>query len=144
MKIYLCNAFSPSMLDRTVQKRATFFSEMVGCVSGLRKLLVRCSENARVLVPVDDPVGFLEIMDRVKTVEVISIIGHPDTAVLFSAILNRPVACNRQAIRLSGSPEEEKEFALIGQVVAADGSPYRLAPGTTVLPEDARIEWWIV
>lgn len=128
MKLYIANAFSLSMLDPETQ----------------------FGEHPRIPHTIDDPVAYLAKRDRAASslqfpYEVISIVGHPDTAVLFSALLRRKVSCNRAAVQLRGdmmNPEADR--ALVGQVKAKDGGPYRLPPGTTTLPADAVIEWWIV
>lgn len=71
--------------------------------------------------------------------EIVSAVGHPDTAVLFSSLLNRPVEYNRVSVRLS-----RDDTLLVGQLMAADGGMVRLAPGTTELPVGATIEWWVI
>ena len=133
MKIYIANAFSLSMLDRDSQRgspqgyvpRAGTPANLVG--------------TARVPAPLDDDAKeWLRSMAALGA-EVLSAVGHPDTAKLFSAILGRQVECNRVAIRLG-----RDDILLVGQIMAADGGMVRLAPGTTELPLGATIEWWVI
>jgi len=127
MIIYICNAFSPGMLNRRHQARDDNERGLYGA--------------RRCLRPVDDPIKFLRDHARAGS-KVLSIVGHPDTAAVFSAELGFAVETNRKAIRLDGFAKRSQEMLLIGQVVAADGGPYRLPAGTTELPPDASIEWW--
>lgn len=130
MIIYICNAFSPGMLNREHQDREE--SEEAG-FSGRR----------RILTPVEDPREFISDWISVGA-EVKSIVGHSDTATLFSGVLGFPVGVNRIGIRLDSAAGRSEEIVLIGQVVAKDGGPYRLPSGATELPPDASIEWWVV
>jgi len=94
--------------------------------------------NPRIPRPCDDPVAFLASQERYGA-EVVSAVGHADTAAVFAAVLGRPVPVNRISVRLVG-----ESLALVGQVVRPDGGPYRLPEGSTTLPDDAVIEWWTV
>jgi hypothetical protein len=110
MTIYVCNAFSLSMLDREAQEN---------------------SESRRAPIPLSE--------DGARTIlrgatNVVSAVGHADTAKVFSAILGRRVEVNRMSVKLSPS-----DLALIGQYVGP-----RLPEGATELPHGATIEWWIV
>jgi Domain of unknown function (DUF1874) len=110
MKIYICNAFSLSMLDREAQRRGP----------------------RRFPEPVDHPAVLLQA--DYKDAEIISAVGHADTAAIFTHILGRGVPVSRISVRLVGD-----DRALIGQYIGP-----RLPEGATMLPEGARIEWWIV
>ena len=63
-----------------------------------------------------------------------SAVGHADTAAVFAAVLDQPVACNRASVRL-----EKGDKALVGQY-----SGPRLPEGATSLPEGAAIKWFLV
>jgi len=109
-KLYICNAFSLSMLDRVDQ----------------------CSPST---VRVPAPVGpdDLEFILALAS-DVISAVGHADTAAIFSGILGIAVPVNRMSVKLG-----PHDSALIGQYVGP-----RLPEGATSLPEGATIEWWLV
>lgn len=117
MKILIGNAFSLSMLDRLSQS-AVGNSVYSG---------------PRIPRPIKDPRVFLEAWEMEK-VEIESVVGHADTAALFSTILGRPIAVNRSNIKLT--PDVRM---LVGQYVGP-----RLPEGTTTLPDGATIEWWVV
>lgn len=118
MKLYIGNAFSLSMLDREAQRNRVGDAVYA---------------NPRVPRPVDDPVGFLVSHEAAGT-EIISAVGHADTAAVFAAVLGRPVAVNRATIKL-----EKGHCLLVGQYIGP-----RLPEGATTLPEGATIEWWVV
>lgn len=63
-----------------------------------------------------------------------SAVGHQDTAVIFSNVLGQKIKANRITITLDG------DFTL---VVGQYSGP-RLQEGATVLPDDAKIDWWVV
>lgn len=109
--VYICNAFSLSMLDRESQGRGA----------------------ARTPLPLDDPGEFLTAA-LLRGAQIKSVVGHADTARVFSQILGREVEPNRASIRLA-----EGDVALVGQYIGP-----RLPEGATELPEGARIEWWAV
>lgn len=117
LTVYVGNAFSLSMLDRKVQ------SGSIGYTRG----------SPRVPRPCDDPVKYLEEAEKMG-VSVVSVVGHPATAVLFSEILNRDLYANRIGIKL-----DDNSRLLVGQFVGE-----RLPEGATKLPKGAWIEWWIV
>lgn len=120
MKLFICNAFSLSMLDREVQSHSA-----VDAVY----------EPARVPRPVsDEALAVLVAMIHEGRVEVESAVGHADTAAVFANILGLPIQPNRISVKLTKDTK-----ALIGQYVGP-----RLPEGSTVLPEGATIEWWIV
>lgn len=118
MKIYLGNAFSLSMLDREAQRNQAGDAVYA---------------NPRIPRPVDDPVGWLDQYEAVGA-DIISVVGHADTAAVFAAVLGRPVAVNRATIKL-----EKGHCLLVGQYIGP-----RLPEGATTLPEGATIEWWVV
>ncbi len=63
--------------------------------------------------------------------DAVSVVGHQDTANLFSTILGLPIEFNRVSTRL-----EKGDEVLIGQYVGP-----RLPEGATSLPEGATIKW---
>ena len=60
-----------------------------------------------------------------------SIVGHSDTAALFSSLLGREIAVNRISVSLKSG-----DTLIVGQY-----SGPRLPEGTSVLPEGATITW---
>jgi hypothetical protein len=71
---------------------------------------------------------------RREAVDRESIVGHADTAALFTSLLGRPVAENRASVTL-----DRGDTILVGQYKGP-----RLPEGTTALPEGAKIEWILV
>ena len=63
-----------------------------------------------------------------------SVVGHADTAAVFSDVLGVPVDCNRVGVTLG-----HRDMALVGQYTGL-----RLAEGATTLPEGATIKWIVV
>ena len=63
-----------------------------------------------------------------------SIVGHADTAEVFSSLLGLTVPCNRATFKL-----EEGTTLVVGQYKGP-----RLPEGATTLPEGATVEWAIV
>ena len=63
--------------------------------------------------------------------EVVSAVGHADTARLFSNILGRNVPAERRTVALG-----EDDMLLLGQYVGP-----RLPEGSTTLPEGAAVYW---
>ena len=59
-----------------------------------------------------------------------SIVGHNDTAVLFSNVLGVHIPCNRETFLL------KNETLIVGQYKGP-----RLEEGTTKLPENSSIKW---
>lgn len=118
MKIYLCNAFSLSMLDREQQ-------------SGRDAL-----DGVRVPRPLDESAlaEYCRLILDGK-IEMVSAIGHADTAWLVANQLGLPISVNRISVQLT-DPETR---AIVAQYVGP-----RLPEGTKTLPEGARFEWWIV
>lgn len=121
MKVYVCNAFSLSMLPRDP-----------------------AVDTSRKPYPIHFPIKHWVNGYKEKGAEFVSAVGHADTARVFSAELNMDIQPNRIAVRLSPSIQDRIDCVLVGQVVRQDGSPYRLPEGATELPNDATIEWWVV
>lgn len=89
MKIYICNAFSLSMLDADVQR----------------------SDNLRVPMPIGSNADARDwLSHRREGVEIVSAVGHADTSAVFSTLLGIPVAANRISVKLTDDSD-----ALIGQ-----------------------------
>lgn len=63
-----------------------------------------------------------------------SVVGHEDTAAVFSDVLKRPVEFNRQTVNLTVG-----DMVMVGQY-----SGPRLPEGCKTLPEGASIKWVIV
>lgn len=118
MRLIISNAFSLSMLDRDKQQSAI---QKPG------------TEKLRYPQPVQGPRDFLDIFTQ-EDIEVISAVGHSNTASIFSEILNYPVLENRTSIKLDNST-----VLLVGQYVGP-----RLPESATSLPPGARIDWWSV
>jgi hypothetical protein len=118
MKLYICNAFSLSMLDRVQQ-------------DGWNE-----REGVRVPRPVSDQAltDFCRLM-LAGEIEWESAVGHTDTAAVFANELGLPILPNRVSVKLT----DPGTRALVGQYVGP-----RLAEGATRLPDGATIEWWIV
>ena len=109
IKIVVCNAFSLGMLK---------FEHCQGKNLYLRKI---GREQARCLVDEEIP------PER----EVVSAVGHKDTAEIFSKELDRNIPWNRINIELT-----DDVTLLVGQI-----SGGRLPEGTTELPDDRTISW---
>lgn len=86
-----------------------------------------------VLVNVVD-VSVEDIRDLTSRRPLESVIGHPDTAAVFSTTLGLELPFNRATVKL-----QRGQDILVGQYIGP-----RLAEGTMVLPEGAKIEWKIV
>ena len=63
-----------------------------------------------------------------------SVVGHADTAAIFSSLLGLDVPCNRPTFHL-----EEGVTLFVGQYKGP-----RLPEGATSLPEGAKVEWAMV
>ena len=66
--------------------------------------------------------------------DLVSCVGHADTAAVFSEVLGVPVACARVTVTI-----EPGETVLVGQYVGP-----RLAEGATTLPAGATVKWILV
>jgi hypothetical protein len=116
-RLVVANAFSLSMMDRQAQVGADY----------------------RMPTPIENVERFIEASlsmceDEGYTFIVHSIVGHKDTASVFSHVLGFPVEYNRETFKLQ--PEDD---LLVGQYVGP-----RLEEGATALPEGATIEWWLI
>lgn len=128
MKIYVCNAFSLSMLDPKVQNLAPNESAVYGWPRTPRPVGGDGSTESAIAWLAANPA------ER----EIISAVGHVDTAALFSRLLGREIPVNRISIKLTGHAGSG-DVALVGQLQGP-----RLQEGATELPEGASIEWWLV
>jgi hypothetical protein len=122
--LYVLNAFSLSMLDRASQD---------GAPSGYLRQGHESPGVARIPRPIDDPKRLIQD-HTARGGQVVSAVGHADTAAVFSTILGFPVEPNRVNVRLAPG-----DIALVGQYVGP-----RLPEGATTLPHGATIEWWVV
>jgi hypothetical protein len=75
-----------------------------------------------------------KVSDLYATGEFVSVVGHQDTANLFTEQLGIPVSFNRATVKL-----EAGDQLILGQYIGP-----RLPEGTTVLPEGSRIAWAIL
>lgn len=116
MKVIVCNAFALSMLDREAQRNDAKDAIL----------------QPRTPRPCDDPKAFLSECE--PHAEILSAVGHADTAALFGDVLGREVAANRVSVKI-----DAETLLLIGQYIGP-----RLPEGATTLPEGATIEWWTV
>jgi len=87
-KVYVCNAFSLSMLDRESQEK---------------------SESRRAPIPISEQEARSLIEEDKK---VVSAVGHADTARIFSAILNKDIQVNRVSVKLT-----RDDLAIVGQYI---------------------------
>lgn len=111
MAVYIANSFSLGMLS----------------MWRLRQ------DGAGVLVkPVKDPKEFLRVAEE-QGENILSCVGHRDTARLFSEALGREIPVNRVSLTLG--PED---VLLVGQYVGE-----RLREGTTELPGDSPPLIWV-
>lgn len=129
MKIFICNAFSLSMLDGEVQARRPG-----DAVYGSPRIPRLCGGDGSTSAAF----RWLEAAADDFNAEIVSAVGHADTAALFSALLGREITVNRVSVKLPGGPDSGV-FALIGQLQGP-----RLPEGATTLPEGATIAWWLV
>lgn len=118
MKIIICNAFSLSMLDREQQYGRDYM------------------DGVRVPRPLSDESlsAFCRLIRDGKA-ELVSAVGHADTAWLIANELGLPVTVNRVSVKLT-NPDTR---AIIAQYTGP-----RLPEGTKTLPECAKFEWWII
>lgn len=72
------------------------------------------------------------VRKRLANCEPVSAVGHADTAVVFSAVLDMPVACNRMTLVVLPG-----DVLIVGQYKGP-----RLPEGAKSLPEGAAIEWY--
>ncbi len=130
MRLFIANAFSLSMLDREQQAgTAAGYVPRTGDPIGAVARIPRPVENPREIVASWQNVGS----------EVVSIVGHPDTAKVLGDLLGLTIQTNRVSIKLTRGDQ-----ILVGQMMGPNGQQVRLPEGATGLPEDATIEWWLV
>lgn len=79
------------------------------------------------------PLEVEDVRDFERVEGLISVVGHPDTARVFTGILGFDVPCNRQSLTI-----DEGRF-VVGQYRGP-----RLEAGATELPQGAIIEWALV
>jgi len=78
---------------------------------------------------------FREIdVDYVKSFNLVSAIGHADTAKVLSSILEMDIPTNRISVTLNSG-----DFAIVAQYIGP-----RLQEGVTQLPDDAEIRFYLV
>ena len=106
-KVVIANAFSLNMLNLEV---------------GITDLQIRPASPDVIRYEVEDAGGYA------------SIVGHADTAAVFSSLLGLDVPCNRATFTL-----EEGATLFVGQYKGP-----RLPEGATTLPEGAKVEWAMV
>jgi len=113
--MYVCNAFSLSMLDREATQT-----------------------RARIPIPVADTTEAVRRLREWRKAgrEVVSAVGHRDTAVILSALLlgEIPSTPDRITVKLGMG-----DVALIAQLTGP-----RPPEGSTTLPQGAAFEWWII
>ena len=83
------------------------------------------------LTPIED---IRVVFARNGHVEVESIVGHPDTAAVFSSLLGFPVAARRVTYTM-----QSDDVLIVGQLTGV-----RLPVGATELPAGAIITWWAI
>ena len=106
-KVIISNAFSLNMLDLEV---------------GITDLQICPASPDVIRQEVEEEGGFT------------SVVGHADTAAVFSSLLGLDVPCNRATFQL-----EEGVTLFVGQYKGP-----RLPEGATTLPEGAKVEWAMV
>ncbi len=100
--IYIANAFSLNMLDLAV------------------------SHELQIA-----PMTVQEVAEQLADYEVISVVGHADTAAAFSDVLGIDVPMNRASLEV-----KKGDVLLVGQYKGS-----RLPEGAKTLPEGASIAW---
>ena len=120
VEVLVGNAFALSMLDPATQ-------------AGFGARAPRCPQY---LGDAEDAKEWLRLNVRLHAprVRVRSIIGHENTAAVFSSLLGIDLPMNRESVQLT-----DKQMLLVGQY-----SGPRLPEGATELPEGASIRWWLV
>lgn len=102
--MYICNAFSLNMLT-----------------SPAAEIFTR-------------PLSIEDVQDFNAHNPLVSVVGHADTAAVFSTVLGFPVSENRISLKLASD-----DALIVGQYTGP-----RLPAGATELPEGATIEWMLV
>lgn len=106
-KVIIANAFSLNMLDLEV---------------GVTDLQICPASPDVIRQEIEEEGGFM------------SVVGHADTAAIFSSLLGLDLPCNRTTFHL-----EEGVTLFVGQYKGP-----RLPEGATTLPEGAKVEWAMV
>ena len=81
------------------------------------------------------PVDQELVKTHIEGKNIVSIVGHADTAAVFSTLLNLNISMNR----VSWKWDDDVEMLIVGQLTGP-----RLPEGATTLPEGATITWWVV
>lgn len=123
-KYIVCNAFSLSMLDRENQgqKQPHYENRRMPTPTSLEQIKANLAWLA----------------ERNASPEIISAVGHADTAKILGNMLGIDLPMNRVSVKI-GDFGDDKTRVIIGQYVGP-----RLPEGSTELPEGAAIEWWII
>jgi hypothetical protein len=121
--LYIANAFSPSMIA---------FSDYLGPVANLN--FVQIPQHRAVEIVRDQEILEQESLHQYPIVhEVVSCVGHANTAAVFSSLLDTEVLMNRVSVKLG--PNDRMII----------GTPnIRLPEGATELPEGTQITWLLV
>lgn len=106
--LYITNAFSLNMMAQSS--------------ANVRMSPITASEAAHIITVYD------------RSGDVVSAVGHADTAALLSGLLGIAVPCNRATVSL-----DHKDRVIIGQYTGP-----RLPEGARELPEGAQVLWWLV
>ena len=80
------------------------------------------------------PVDIDTIKDIIKGNDIISIVGHADTAAVFSTLMGIDIPMNRVSWKW-----DNDDILIVGQLTGP-----RLPEGATTLPDGASITWWMV
>lgn len=104
----------------------------------MKKLVVANAFSINMLAETPVSVKFIKIpleqaQQLAQNNALISVVGHPDTAEVFSTLLKKPVAFNRVNFLWT-----EDAPLLVGQLKG------RLPEGSKTLPENVTIEWFVV
>lgn len=106
-----------------------------------KKIIIGNSFSINMLngfTPIDfTPVDESLIKIHLKDANVDSIVGHADTAAVFTNTLGIEVPMNRVAWKWDDTDDDAE--LIIGQLTGP-----RLPEGATELPEGATIKWWLV
>lgn len=113
--IYITNAFSLQMLP-----------------------VWRRQQHVRTHVQVEpilgDPADALDQLERDYHTRALSAVGHPETAAVFSKVLDREVPLNRVSLHM-----DTDTILLVGQLTGG-----RLPEGATTLPRNLQLQWLLV
>lgn len=132
--IYICNAFSLSMLDRGEQDLAQRIQAAGLCALDDAEWTAVQSAGYQPRVRIPSPITLQHARALLAGETVVSAVGHADTAGLLGGLLGIDLQPARISVRLAHG-----DLAIVGQYVGP-----RLPEGCTVLPDGASIEWWLV